>query len=193
MEPLSDSERYLPSQMITLQVGDQRFTTSPRSLVMESKYFSALLSEEIDPPQSDGSFFVDADPIIFVHILRYLCRGVLPLFYDKLKGHNYAMYATLLKEAKFFQIVRLEEWIRRKEYLNAVTIKYSAFECSDLSKLSETTGSRVEVEYHPMWTMRKVYVCLRGIGVHRGDPNACGKLCVRARGDDEDKYVDEWE
>jgi hypothetical protein len=38
--------------------------------------------------EADGSYFIDGDVALFEPILRYLRRGVLPLFYDNAKGHD---------------------------------------------------------------------------------------------------------
>ncbi|KAF1993827.1 hypothetical protein P154DRAFT_449174, partial [Amniculicola lignicola CBS 123094] len=53
----------------------------------------------------DSSYFVDIDPDLFKYILYYLCYRVLPIFYNKVKGHNYRIYLTLLKEVKYFSIM----------------------------------------------------------------------------------------
>lgn len=34
-------------------------------------------------------------------------------------------------------------------------------------------------------------MCLRGIGLHRGNPRACGRQCRNEQGDREDEYADE--
>jgi hypothetical protein len=61
-------------------------------LIEESTYFESLLSGRWNTAREDGSYFVDADPDLFVHILRYLRRRVLPVFYNLQKGHDYALY-----------------------------------------------------------------------------------------------------
>jgi BTB/POZ domain-containing protein KCTD9 len=65
----------------------------------------------------EGSYFVDADPQLFDHILRYLRRGVLPIFYDNIRGHDHGLYRALLEEARYFQIDRLENWLSDKSYI----------------------------------------------------------------------------
>lgn len=112
-------------EIVTLQVGGKRFVTMSKTLTRESGFFSALLSDRCDDRQPDGSYFIDTDPDLFKHILRYLRRRLLPLFYDKCKGHNHALYAALLEEAKYFQIPRLEKWLDERRYLQAVNVKYS--------------------------------------------------------------------
>jgi hypothetical protein len=58
-----------------------------------------LFSRQWGDKQDDGSSFVDADADLFKHILRYLRRGVLPVFYD---------------------IERLEKWLSEKKYMEAI-------------------------------------------------------------------------
>jgi len=176
---------------ITLEVGEQRFVTTAATLTEESGFFSSLLSGRWDNTQEDGSYFIDADADLFKHILRYLRRGVLPIFYDNLKGHDHGMYLALLEEAKYFQIPRLEKWIRDKEYFQAVKITRTALEREGVDAIDETTGTDIETDIYPVWTTEKVYVCPRNITVHRGNPSACGKTCRKVQGDADDEYVDE--
>lgn len=107
---------------IELQVGERNFVTSKASL-NQSGFFSALLARWEHNASSDGSYFIDADGNLFEHVLHYLRRGVFPLFYSKEKGHDYAMYSAILQEAKYFQIVRLAQWIEEKNYLEAVKLE----------------------------------------------------------------------
>ena len=176
---------------ITLQIGEQRFVTTAATLTQESGFFSSLLSGRWDNTQEDGSYFIDADAELFKHILRYLRRGVLPIFYDNLKGHDHAMYLALLEEAKYFQIPRLEKWIHNKTYFKAVKVIRSAIEREGVDAIDETTETDIETGYYPIWTTEKVYVCPRDIPSHRGNRNACGKNCRRVQGDADDEYVDE--
>jgi hypothetical protein len=118
------SEHASPSpaagQQITLQVGERRFVTTAETMTQESAFFAILFSGRWDNKQADGSYFIDADPQLFEHILRYLRRGVRPIFYDNVKGHDHALYFALLKEAQYFQIPKLESWLRGRNYLQAV-------------------------------------------------------------------------
>jgi BTB/POZ domain-containing protein KCTD9 len=185
---MSPSERKDPK--VTLQVGEQRFITTSMTLA-ESGFFSALLSGNWDDAQPDGSYFIDADPKLFEHILRYLRRRVFPIFYDKSTGHDYAMYLALLEEAKYFQIPRLEKWLGDQTYLRAVKVRYSARELGDINSIENTVGTDTELEYCPTWKTKKIYLCPRRVYVHRGNRDACGRACEKARGDDyEDEYED---
>ncbi|KAM0159752.1 hypothetical protein ACHAQE_004798 [Botrytis cinerea] len=175
---------------ITLQVGERRFVTTMNTMTGESPFFAALLSGRWDSnEQADGSYFIDADPDLFEHILRYLRRSVLPIFYDPIKGHDHALYLALLGEARYFQITRLENYLKNEIYLSAVKT------CSSVEELegfwSETQSTDESVEYYPRWDTKKVYICPRGIGVHRGNSSACGRQCESVRGDSEYIYEDE--
>lgn len=89
---------------VTLQVGERRFETTTDTL-KGAAYFEAITATRWESQkQSDGSYFVDADPDIFEHILRYLRHEILPVHYDQLKGHGYALYLAMLHQAEYFQI-----------------------------------------------------------------------------------------
>jgi BTB/POZ domain-containing protein KCTD9 len=92
------------------QVGERLFVTTRETLTRKSGFFASMLSGRWDNTQADGSYFIDADPQLFEHILRYPRRGVLPVFYDNLRGHNHALYRALLEEARYFQTGQLENW-----------------------------------------------------------------------------------
>ena len=112
-----------PDRRLTLQVGERTFTNTPSTL-SESTFFTSLLSSRwISNALPDGGYFIDADPILFEHILRYLRRGIYPLFYSPDKGHDYALYAALLEEARYFGICRLQTWLEEKRYRNAVEVR----------------------------------------------------------------------
>jgi len=84
---------------------------------------------------------------------------------------------------------RLENYLKNEIYLSAVKT------CSSVEELegfwSETQSTDESVEYYPRWDTKKVYICPRGIGVHRGNSSACGRQCESVRGDSEYIYEDE--
>jgi hypothetical protein len=177
---------------ICVQVGGRRFTTKKETLTEESGFFASLLSGRWDNTLEDGSYFIDADPILFEHILRYLRRGVFPLFFDAAKGHDYHLYLSLLEEARYFQIPRLQEWLEKKRYLEAVKVTITAKEQDDEpSSWNTVVPANTTIDYYPSWGNIKVYVCPRGEPQHRGKPGACGRRCAQARDDDSDIYEDE--
>jgi BTB/POZ domain-containing protein KCTD9 len=163
-EPASPSPAA--GTLITLQVGEQCFVTTSETL-KESGFFSALLSGRWDNAQADGSYFIDADAGIFKHVLLYLRRGILPVFYDNAKGHDHALYLALLEEAKYFQIPRLEKWIEDKTYLEAVKIKYSMTELDSANPVAETISTDTETELHPFYITKKLGSCRNYIPSHR--------------------------
>ena len=185
-EPLT----FATDRQIALQVGERRFVTT-RETLEESDFFASLLSGRWSNAQEDGSYFIDADSTLFEHILRYLRRGVLPVFYDKAKGHDYGTYLALLEEAKYFGIMRLVNWLEQKQYLQAIKSVYSGEELEGTDGFRKTRGTDVELEWYPTWRIKKVYICPRGIYVHRGNPGACGRACRRRQGDCDDMYDEE--
>ncbi|KAG6159868.1 hypothetical protein E4U51_007610 [Claviceps purpurea] len=105
---------------IKLLVGERTFITTRDTLIRESPFFRRNFSGPWAEPPQDGIYFVDADPALFEHILRYLRQSVFPLFYRQSIGHNLGLYAALCKEAEFFQIQRLHIWLSEGRYLDAV-------------------------------------------------------------------------
>ncbi|KAI9861847.1 MAG: hypothetical protein M1824_001958 [Vezdaea acicularis] len=183
-------------ESIVLQVGERRFTTLASTLSGESAYFASLLSGRCsDSQSSDGSYFIDADPDLFAHILRYLRRGVLPIIYDKSNGFDHAFYVALKKEAEYFGIEPLRKWAQDKGYMQAITIKYSVEEVTGeevhRSSYDATVDADKERLYYPSWGIEKVYQCPRGISLHDGNPRACGRACTNAKGKDEDEYLEQ--
>ncbi|QQK43725.1 Potassium channel tetramerization-type BTB domain [Penicillium digitatum] len=154
------------ARQITLQVGERRFVTTLQTLVPESNFFASLLSGRWDDARADGSYFLDADPTLFEHILRYLRRRVLPIFYDIGKGHDHALYLALLEEAKYFQIARLQDWLENKQYLHALSVECSIEE-DEGTPCRTTLSTDTSVKYYPGWGTKKVQ-CLKA----RGDADA---------------------
>lgn len=141
--------------------------------------------------QQDGSYFIDADGQVFEHVLRYLRHEIMPIFYDEVKGHDYALYLAVLEQARFFGVEPLQKWLEEHKYVKAVKIVHSARVSEGLEDVSGSTESHVKIEHHVTWRTRKVYVCPRAIFGHMGNPNACGRLCRNARGDADDESKDE--
>ena len=176
--------------IISLQVGERHFVTL--KLTLEgSPFFNALLAEEwLGSRSPDGSYFVDADPDLFIHILRYLRRGVFPLFYNAKYGFDFALYQALQEEASYFGIEDLYIWIKDQKYAQAVKIQYTVDEVkgdgvASMDRITTLDGMS-DRSYHPAWGTEKIYQCPRNIFVHMGNPNACGRACDNARGDEGD-------
>ncbi|KAL8719763.1 MAG: hypothetical protein Q9225_003279 [Loekoesia sp. 1 TL-2023] len=178
------------SRPIVLQVGEKRFYATEDTL-SGSGMLKAMITERWESSkQADGSFFIDVDPEAFEHILRFLRHGVYPLCYDIVKGHDFAMYTTIHKQADYLMIDQLVEWLDKQQYLQAVSTETSARIVEDENRLFSTNASNTKVHYHPSWRIQKKYVCPRGIPVHYDNPGACGRACRLAQGDEEDKYDD---
>ena len=183
---------FQTDQQLTVQIGERRFTTTKSTLIGGSRYFASMLSGRWpSEARADGSYFVDADGAIFEHILRFIRHSVRPLFYDSVKGHDFGLYAALLEQARFFGVEPLEKWLRDKTYLEAVQIKCNVEVANEVHMCGITVAGDVKVEYHPSWRVEKVYVCPRGILVHRGNRDACGRACRSARGDNDYEYDEE--
>lgn len=168
---------------IHIQVGERRFTTTRETLMEGSGYFATRLSGRWNDAEPDGSYFVDGDPDMFVHILRFFRTGTLPVFYDKARGHDYSLYTALLAEAQYYQVPPLVEWLQKQEYLNRVVTNREASVVNNTEALNQTTASCEEMEYHYAWRAEKIYVCPRRILVHEGKLESCGRACEEARGD----------
>ncbi|MCJ1401778.1 hypothetical protein MMC11_004995 [Xylographa trunciseda] len=181
-------------QRVNLQVGERRFTTTKGALMNGSHFFARMLSGRWPhAAQEDGSYFIDADGAVFEHILRYIRHSVFPVHYDSSKGHDFGLYALLLEQARFFQVDALEKWLENKKYLGVVKTEHRPWMIDDVDTFCDSFASDVEVQYHPFWATKRVYVCPRGITVHRGNPDSCGRACKSAQGDADDVYVKQLE
>ncbi|EXJ73552.1 uncharacterized protein A1O5_03313, partial [Cladophialophora psammophila CBS 110553] len=115
------------TKIINLNVGGRIFTTLISTLTSQSTFFTALLLDrwESEDCLVDGNLFVDANPDLFQHILDYLRRSIPPVFWTRVNGFDFALYAALLQEARYFGIAALEKWIAEQHYLRAITIHQS--------------------------------------------------------------------
>lgn len=124
---------------------------------------------------------MDANPGLFEHILDYLRRGTFPLAFDKGKGHDYALYAKLLEEAKYFQCPALITWLEDSCYEKCVSFHITRDVDDRLEIYRETSASTDISGPIPEATETdKIYVCPRGINLHRGAPYKCGRQCRNA-------------
>lgn len=101
------------SDIIVLDVSGRKFKTGKMTL-QESPYFASLLArwDDCRDRQGDDSYFVDADPDTFQHILSFMRRpSRFPLFWTKDKGFDYALYNRLEIEADYFALEDLRDWI----------------------------------------------------------------------------------
>ncbi|KAK0616181.1 hypothetical protein B0T14DRAFT_567804 [Immersiella caudata] len=122
---------------ILLNVSGTPFTTTIGTLTSRSHFFAALLSDRWPipltpttpstfptssssstpiPPDHSNALFIDSDPTLFSHLLRYLRRGVFPLPLSSSK-HNLHLYGSLLPESLYFQRDALTLWLQDELYL----------------------------------------------------------------------------
>jgi hypothetical protein len=89
-------------KILTLDIGGRKFKVSRDNLEAESGLFKLQLSGRFTwEPEGDGTYFIDADPNLFEHLLRFMRRPkTFPLFYDQVKGFDYDLYNRLQAEAE---------------------------------------------------------------------------------------------
>jgi hypothetical protein len=87
----------MPPRLIVLDVSGRKYRT-PEATLQVSPYFQSLLARWTDcsDRQEDGSYFIDADPDAFQHIIEFMRRpSKFPLFWTKETGFDYALYNKL--------------------------------------------------------------------------------------------------
>ncbi|KAF2114337.1 hypothetical protein BDV96DRAFT_473435, partial [Lophiotrema nucula] len=107
---------------IVLDVGGRKYRTY-KSTLDESEWFRNFFDRWDDPSirQQDGSFFVDADPDVFKHVLAFMRRpSTFPLFWTKEKGFDLDLYNGLAAEADYFGLHGLRDWITSHGFRRAV-------------------------------------------------------------------------
>jgi hypothetical protein len=160
---------------IKVRVGETVFHTTKATLI-ESQLFASLFA--LSPPEDD-EYFVDNDPELFTHVLRYLRTKLYPLFYDRASGHDKVMYSALLQQAEFYQIPSLTTWFSERNWLQAVRKSTKRFSHSFVGK-----GQMANM--HAYWardeeltvtsvntTKQKKIKCPRDIWEHDGNMGAC--------------------
>ncbi|KAK3346124.1 hypothetical protein B0T25DRAFT_551131 [Lasiosphaeria hispida] len=107
--------------------------------------------------------------------------------------HDHHLYLSLLEEARYFQIPRLQSWLEGERYLEAVTVSLKTMVREMDGNLSAETSTLAgtTIKCFPSWGTKKVYICPRGTSGHRGRPDLCGRRCEQVRGDDSDPYEEE--
>ena len=170
------------SDRVTLLVGERTFNTSLTTIAP-----SAVLTRltTLHSP-SEGPYFIDADPDLFAHVLRYLRTGIFPVFYSAGGGHDEPMYHALLSQAKFYDIPKLEDWLISKSYLESVRMRTWAKTITlcgevqidhleELTHLSNETLTVLRVQQ----TQKKCHRCPQSNWRHNGKREACMKAgCV---------------
>jgi hypothetical protein len=112
----------MPPPLVTLNVSGRKYITRPSTL-STSPYFTALLArwDSSTDLQDDGSYFIDADPDVFEHILAFMRRpSKFPLYWTHEHGFDYALYNKVEVEADFFLLHGLRDWVSGAKYKEAV-------------------------------------------------------------------------
>mgnify|MGYP004502309215 CR=1 FL=1 len=83
----------------------------------------------------------------------------------------------------------LYQWIKDKNYLDATIICTYQPRTRELKDVApETASGTISEDWHYVTKIHKTYVCPRGIPVHYGNRDACGRTCREYQGDDETVY-----
>lgn len=177
---LGNDSPLVESDKVILLVDDKIFHTTKETLVEKSTFFASRL---LGPLHPSTTLTLNMDPVIFSHVLRYLRHGVLPFFYDQVRGFDHNLYSLVLAQADSLCIERLSSWIRDRRYLSTVKKERSAKLYSDLvDDMTSSDSADTECEYRFFQSKKRVYCCPRGIPVHHA-PSDCGKQCNNVRGD----------
>jgi len=168
--------------LVTIKTLQRNFITDPEGWLGKSEYFRRQFSNEWGGMRENEPYVVETDASIFEHILRYLRTGVLPVFYNRETGHDFALYQALLEESKYFAIDRLQKWLCERKYLEAVKIRILAIETQDRLSyrthttsepngvtfmeegrfLQVTTSSNMETTIMPVTRQRNSFYCPNG-------------------------------
>ncbi|KAI3555762.1 hypothetical protein CABS01_02921 [Colletotrichum abscissum] len=104
---------------IKLEIGGRRFVSS-MDVLERSPWFKYIFSINFRDWYRDGVFHFDNDGDLFAHILRFLRTGMYPLFWDARNGFDYAMYAMIQQQARYYMLYDLEAWIAQQKYQDVV-------------------------------------------------------------------------
>ncbi|KAF2666345.1 hypothetical protein BT63DRAFT_442595 [Microthyrium microscopicum] len=128
----------MSTDKITLEVGDQTFTTTKDILIHGiyggSDYFrsmfdlesrmaeqsSTTITTEATQKDTTPHYYYDFDPPAFAHILSYLRTGVMPLLWTREDGFDGITYAKIEALADYLQVERLKSWIEKGLYKSVV-------------------------------------------------------------------------
>lgn len=179
---LESNSPPVESNKVILNLDGKTFVTSKATLVEESAFLASRLSHRW--PSVDRELTLDMDPAVFIHVLRYLRHGVLPIFYDQVHGFDHGLYCLVLAQADYLLIEQLSSWIREKRYLLAVRKERSAKTyVDDIKDIHGSDSANTQYQYQFVWGKKRVYICPRGIFIHK-TASDCGRQCNNARGED---------
>lgn len=178
------------SRKVILDVGGRKFNTFASTLY-ESEFLRTMLSKPwANDQEADASFFIDADPDLFSHVLQYLRRNQMPLFWDPEKGHDLGRYKSLLEEAEYFLIPDLANWLSRQEYLKAITANTTVMQKRvPLDTKIELPAQKSNVRLE--WREEEVHFCGSPYTMH-SSPKQCSFTCFRDQQGIPTPSIKEW-
>ncbi|ORY16947.1 hypothetical protein BCR34DRAFT_556293 [Clohesyomyces aquaticus] len=185
MQHQNSTSTQSASRIIVLDVSGCKFRTT-KSALETSDFFQSLLArwEDCADRQEDGSYFIDADPEAFEHLLNFMRRpGTFPLFWTNEQGFDYALYNKLQAEADYYLVHDLRDWIQEKRYLEAVktvTSVRNVSTSSSTTEVEEGTGN-VSIQTYIGPLHRGRYLCPLAEKMH-DEPWRCTESCRKARG-----------
>ncbi|KAF1944344.1 hypothetical protein EJ02DRAFT_452460 [Clathrospora elynae] len=155
----------MASNTITLDVSGRKFRTS-KAVLAVSPYFDSLLTrwEDCADLQPDGSYYVDADPDTFEHLLGFMRRPAkFPLYWTKKDGFDYALYSRLEVEADYFMLEGLRDWIKGKKYANAIKTTRTSKTCNTVTDSTWTEHGDITTESLVIETGGDKFLCSSGM------------------------------
>lgn len=105
--------RLQKRRIVRLQAGETAFVTTHHTLCKVSTFFQSLLSDR-SQQLPNGTYFVDADPELFAHILRYLRHGIYPVSFTSSQDHEHGTCLGVKRLATDLGIERLAKGIADK-------------------------------------------------------------------------------
>lgn len=175
--------------IITLQVGNQRFYIRADILCKAAHFFEGLIfssaSAAMKAPArtTDGAFIVQANPDVFKHVIHFCLFSTYPLFWER-GGFQYGLYAQLLSQARYFQVSNLVAWIDAKEFEKVVQKTFDHSSSNALEDMRHTVNGATDRSLQYLRIQQRVWNCPRGLAVHKGPyvsghTDRCGKDCAK--------------
>jgi hypothetical protein len=192
-EPKNLTEMQVSSSrpdMFAIQVGDRQFSLRRNSMkhskMLMKQFYGPNWDPDMLPKTPDGCYILEGSGEMFNYLYDYMIEGHYPLFYDYHDGFDYQKYAKLLAAADYWDMEKLQTWIKKMKYEEVVKINISSGET--LGPPKGTVQGGVFYEHHPKLSIKKIYICPKRIAVHKGHKEYCGKECDKFR-----KGADEYE
>jgi hypothetical protein len=113
----------IPARCARLQSWSRTFTVNPAEWQAHSALLTPLLAKNKN--QIHGhvqTYFVNLADEVLEQILQYMLTTKPPIFYNNVKGHDFAAYDRLLHGATYLGLTHLACWIRSRRYLEAVKL-----------------------------------------------------------------------